>query len=47
MCEEQRSVLGKIADAVDETDGMVGFQFLHSDTFESGIDLHKGEDHAR
>lgn len=31
-CSEAKSVLGKIADAVDETDGLVGFQFLHNDT---------------
>ena len=41
-CREAKSVLGKIADAVDETDGLVGFHFLHSDTFESVNDLHKG-----
>ena len=34
-CSEAKSVLGKIADAVDETDGLVGFHFLHSDTFAS------------
>ena len=31
-CHEAKSVLGKIADAVDETDGLVGFHFLSSDT---------------
>jgi hypothetical protein len=39
-CSEAKSVLGKIADAVDETDGLVGFHFLHSDTFESVNDRH-------
>ena len=34
-CSEAKSVLGKIADAVDETDGLVGFHFLRSDTFDS------------
>lgn len=42
-CSEAKSVLGKIADAVDETDGLVGFHFLHSDPFESVNDLHKRE----
>ena len=40
-CSEAKSVLEKIADAVDETDGLVGFHFLRSDTFEAGSDLHK------
>ena len=38
-CSEAKSVLGKIADAVDETDGLVGFHFLHSNAFESVNDL--------
>ncbi len=40
-CSEAKSVLGKIADAVDETDGLVGFHFLHGDTLESVGDLRK------
>ena len=40
-CSEAKSVLGKIADAVDETDGLVGFHFLHGDTFEALGDLRK------
>ena len=42
-CSEAKSVLGKIADAVDENDGLVGFHFLHTDTFDSVNDLHKRE----
>jgi hypothetical protein len=38
-CSEAKSVLGKIADAVDETDGLVGFHFLHSNAFESVNEL--------
>lgn len=37
-CSEAKSVLGKIADAVDEIDGLVGFHFLPKDAFESVID---------
>ncbi len=36
-CSEAKSVLGKIADSVDETDGLVGFHFLHNDTVDSVI----------
>ena len=39
-CSEAKSVLGKIADAVDETDGLVGFHFLHSNTYDSVNDRH-------
>ena len=39
-CSEAKSVLWKIADAVDETDGLVGFHFLRSDIIESVNDLH-------
>lgn len=39
-CSEAKSVLGKIADAVDETDGLVGFHFLHSDNYDSVNDRH-------
>ena len=42
-CSEAKSVLGKIADAVDETDGLVGFQFLRSDAIDSVNDLPKRE----
>ena len=42
-CREAKSVLGKIADAVDATDGLVGFHFLSSDSFESGMGLVKRE----
>ena len=42
-CSEAKSVLGKIADAVDETDGLVGFHFLRSDTIDSVNDLPKRE----
>ena len=42
-CSEAKSVLGKITDAVDETDGLVGFHFLQNDTLESVNDLHKRE----
>jgi hypothetical protein len=41
-CSEAKYVLGKIADAVDETDGLVGFHFLHTDNFESVNDRLKG-----
>ena len=40
---EAKSVIGKIADAVDETDGLVGFHFLSSDSFETGKGLPKRE----
>ena len=39
-CSEAKSVLGKIADAVDEIDGLVGFHFLPKDAFESVNNLH-------
>jgi hypothetical protein len=39
-CREAKSVLGKIADAVDENDGLVGFNFLHSDASKSINGLH-------
>jgi hypothetical protein len=39
-CSEAKSVLEKIADAVDETDGLVGFHFLHSDNYDSFNDRH-------
>ena len=40
-CSEAKSVLGKIVDAVDDTDGSIGFHFLRSDTFDSVRDLSK------
>jgi hypothetical protein len=39
-CREAKSVLGKIADAVDETDGLVGFNILHNDAPKSFNGLH-------
>ena len=41
-CSEAKSVLGKIANAVDETDGLIGFHFLQCDADGSVNDLHKG-----
>jgi len=40
-CREAKSVLGQIAAAVDAADGLVGFHFLSSDSFESGKGLPK------
>lgn len=34
-CSEAKSILGRIADAVDATDGSVGFHFLRNDTSDS------------
>jgi len=42
-CREAKSVLGKIAEAVDATDGLVGFHFLSSDTCVSVNGLSKRE----
>lgn len=42
-CREAKFVLGKIAEAVDETDGLIGFHFLHSDTCVSVNGLLKRE----
>ena len=40
-CREAKSVLGQIAAAVDAADGLVGFHFLSSDSFESRKGLAK------